>query len=175
MPASQDTIRRDINRGAGMDKGIIWYVSKHRESRLPEGFFSWVRNRMLIISAVLLTGFGVYRFFWGRAASVPGDLIDPVSLIFMAAAIPFIMLTNIVWFFETIYLIKLVPLRAAVFVNFILGAGLTALTWYGWRRFGVDTLVSRGIWFGLYTVLYAAVLWFLFGQAWLQRRRRARA
>lgn len=491
MPASQETIRRDINRGAaisfagnffklaeflltllaarlygvsvwgsyiflntlflpvlrlscaGMDKGIIWYVSKHRESRLPAGFFAWVRNRMLIISAVLLTGFGVYQAFWGRASSAPGGLLDPVALILMAAAIPFIMLTNlnlgvsmafkkmehevlvrgilypifylglpcafaflsretrvlafffllgsaagwlaslwlaaplknsmddqpvtehtdkalavlwhyswpmglrdvllsiqqridiwclalflppkaigiyglalsiansiktirqafdnillaviaqlkrgidsanirdaylhagqttlalqipifafltffagpllslsgpeyaqgesallifaftliiigylglsgvvvlgmgksrwamfndllclvlallftpvlvprygiagaamgtslsilltnVVWFFETIYLIRLVPLRAAVFVNFILGVGLTALAWSGWKRFGADTLVSRGIWFGLYAVLYAAVLWALFGKAWLKRRR----
>jgi O-antigen/teichoic acid export membrane protein len=143
MPASQDNIRRDINRGAaisfagnffklaeflltllaarlfgvsvwgsyiflnalflpvlrlscaGLDKGIIWYVSKHRESRLPDGFFAWVRNRMLIIAAVLLSGFGAYQFTWGRAASAPGGLLDPAALALMAAAVPFIMLTNL--------------------------------------------------------------------------------
>ncbi len=430
---------------AGLDKGIIWYVSKHRESRLPDGFFQWVRNRMLMIAAVLLTGFGVYQFFWGRVASAHGTLLDPVALILMAAAIPFIMLTNLnlgvsmafkkmehevlirgilypifylgfpcalaflsretrmlalffligsaagfaasqwlaaplknaldgkpvtehtdkalatlwyyswpmglrdvllsiqqrvdiwclalflppkaigiyglslsiansiktirqafdnillaviaqlkrgidsvnirdaylhagqttlalqipifaflaffarpllglsgaeyaqgetallifaftliiigylglsgvvvlglgksrwamfndllclalallftpilvprygiagaalgtslsilltnlVWFYETIYLIKLVPLRAAVFINFLMGVGLTALAWLGWKHFGSDTLVSRGVWFTAYAVPYAAVLWVMFGRAWLARRRLA--
>ena len=112
MPPSNDTIRRDLNRGAsisfagnifklveflltllaarlfgvqvwgqyiflntlllplqrlacaGLDKGLIWFISKHRDSRMPTGFFAWIRNRILIFGgemALFSAGPGISR------------------------------------------------------------------------------------------------------------------
>jgi O-antigen/teichoic acid export membrane protein len=79
---------------AGLDKGVIWYLSRHRGSRPPDGFFAWMRNRMLLIGAGLLLAFGAYRAF-GFGKPSPGGLTEPVSLALMAAAVPFVMLTNL--------------------------------------------------------------------------------
>lgn len=86
-----------------------------------------------------------------------------------------ILLTNGVWFLETIYLIRLVPLKPAVFLNFFLGIGSTAAAWLLWRRFGDDTLASRAQYFGIFIVAYAPLIHVLFGRPWLARRRAAAA
>lgn len=75
-----------------------------------------------------------------------------------------ILLTNIVWFLETVYLIRLVPLRAAVIVNFVFGVGFTAGTWILWRSLGGLGILSRAVYFALFAAAYAPLLWFLFGK-----------
>lgn len=80
---------------AGMDKGVTWYVSKHRASRLPDGFFRWIRLRMLAVGALVLLALGGWHLFTGKGVPKEGGLVDPLSLALMAGAVPFLMLTNL--------------------------------------------------------------------------------
>lgn len=80
---------------AGMDKGVTWYVSRHRASRLPDGFFRWIRLRMLAAGALVLLAAGAWHLAAGDGALKEGGLVDPLSLALMAASVPFLMLTHL--------------------------------------------------------------------------------
>ncbi len=139
---------------------------------------------LIIIGYLGLSGVVVLGMGKSRWAMVNDLICLALALLFTPILVPrygiagaalgtslSILLTNLVWFGETIYLIRLVPLRAAVFVNFAAGVALTGLSYWLWRRFGVDSLISRGAWFMVFVLPYAGVLWALFGNAWLARRR----
>jgi O-antigen/teichoic acid export membrane protein len=141
---------------------LIGYLGLSGVVVLGMGKSRWAMfNDLLCLAlALLFTPVLVPRF------GIPGAALGSSLSIF---------LTNVVWFFETIYLIRMVPLRPAVFVNFLLGVGLTALAWALWKRFGTDTLVSRGAGFAGFAVPYAAVLWAMFGKEWMAKRKQAAA
>jgi stage V sporulation protein B len=82
---------------AGLDKGVTWYVSRHRESGLPPGFHAWIRNRCLAGSLLLLAGLAGWRFFLSPVPAGGGteSLIDPIAAALMAVSVPFLVLTNI--------------------------------------------------------------------------------
>lgn len=80
---------------AGLDKGVTWYVSRHRDSRLPSGFHARIRNRCLAASLILLGALAIWRFFLEPIPAGDGGLVDPLAFALMAAAVPFLVLTNI--------------------------------------------------------------------------------
>jgi O-antigen/teichoic acid export membrane protein len=82
---------------AGMDKGLIWYLSRHRDSRPPTGFHAWIRNRALAGSALILAGIAIWSFLRGAGRDGPADggLVDPAAFVLMALAVPFVVLTHI--------------------------------------------------------------------------------
>lgn len=78
---------------AGMDRGVTWYVSRHRDIRLPEGFFPWIRRRMLIAGGLLLVAASAWTLLKGKGSG--SGLFDPLAFGLMAASVPFILLTNL--------------------------------------------------------------------------------
>lgn len=141
--------------------------------------FTLILTGYLGLSGMVVMGMGKSRW------AIVNDLIClALSLLFIPLLVPrygiagaalgtslAILITNLVWFGETIYLIRLVPLRAGVVVNFAIGVGLTGLALWLWNRFGDEGLASRSVWFAVFAVPYAVMLWIMFGHAWLARRR----
>lgn len=88
--------------GAGMDKGLLWFISRHQDERITPAFFRTLRIRTLALCAVLLLGIALYRLFLAggfNGISGGGDgsasFIEPVSLAFMGLSVPFLILTNL--------------------------------------------------------------------------------
>ncbi|MEO6094245.1 MAG: polysaccharide biosynthesis C-terminal domain-containing protein [Fibrobacteria bacterium] len=80
---------------AGMDKGVVWFISRHAEQRIDPGFFRTLRNRMLAFCTVLLFGIAAYRLFVAETGRQTSGLIEPISLTLMGLAVPFMILTNL--------------------------------------------------------------------------------
>lgn len=79
---------------AGLDKGMVWFISRHQGRRVAPRFFSALRLRMCAFACLLLVGVAAYRLLVSGPANRSG-LIEPVSLALMGLAVPFMVLTNL--------------------------------------------------------------------------------
>jgi O-antigen/teichoic acid export membrane protein len=81
--------------GFGMDKGVVWFISRNEDQRISPGFFRTLRLRMAAFSCLMLIGIGFYRFFLSQGDRPVSALIAPVPLLLMGMAVPFMLLTNL--------------------------------------------------------------------------------